>query len=230
MYQGKTVLALITARGGSKGIPGKNLKLLSGKPLINWTIDAAINSKYIDRLILSSDDDDIIQEAVSSGCEVPFKRPTELALDNSSSMDAVVHALENVEEEYDYLLLLQPTSPFRKTKQIDAIIEEGIELQSDIVVSVCEAKKHPAFMYSLDGDKLVPVMGVQAHKRRQDMPKVYEHNGALYFSRISYLLEARSYNNEGARAFLMDNLSSIDLDEKIDWEFAEYLIMKGIVS
>jgi CMP-N,N'-diacetyllegionaminic acid synthase len=228
MYQGKTVLALITARGGSKGIPGKNIKRLADKPLINWTIDAAKQSAYIDRLILSSEDDSIIQQALAAGCEVPFKRPAELALDSSSSMDVIVHALEQLTVQYDYLLLLQPTSPFRTVAQIDAIIEQGIGSGTDITVSVTQSKKHPAFMYTLDGNKLLPVINTQQQKRRQDMPKVYEHNGALYLASIPHLLQVKSYNGEGVAAFLMDTLSSVDLDEPLDWEFAEYLIMKGL--
>lgn len=228
MYQGKTVLALITARGGSKGIPGKNIKRLADKPLINWTIDAAKQSTYIDRLILSSDDDNIMQQALAAGCEVPFKRPAELALDSSNSMDVIVHALEQLTVQYDYLLLLQPTSPFRTVAQIDAIIEQGIGSGTDITVSVTESKKHPAFMYTLDGNKLLPVINTQQQKRRQDMSKVYEHNGALYLASIPHLLQVKSYNGDGVSAFVMDTLSSVDLDEPLDWEFAEYLIMKGL--
>jgi CMP-N-acetylneuraminic acid synthetase len=229
MYQGKTVLALITARGGSKGIPGKNIKCLADKPLINWTIDAARKSAYIDRLILSSDDDSIIEQALSAGCEVPFKRPAQLAMDKSSSMDVIVHALENLTEQYDYLLLLQPTSPFRTVAQIDAIIEQSIGTEADVTVSVTESKKNPAFMYTLDGNKLLPVISAQQQSRRQDMPKVYEHNGALYLSSIPHLLQVRSFNGEEVGAFIMDTMSSLDLDELIDWEFAEYLILKGLI-
>jgi CMP-N,N'-diacetyllegionaminic acid synthase len=228
MYQGKTVLGLITARGGSKGIPGKNIKHLADKPLINWTIDEAKQSAYIDRLILSSDDDSIIQQALSAGCEVPFKRPANLALDHSSSMDVILHALEEVTAQYDYLLLLQPTSPLRTVEHIDAIIKQGIDCQTDISVSVTESKKHPAFMYTLVGSKLMPVMPEQQQKRRQEMPKVYEHNGALYLARIQHLLQVRSYNGENVDSFVMDAISSVDLDEILDWEFAEYLIMKGL--
>lgn len=230
MYQGKTVLALITARGGSKGIPDKNIKCLAGKPLINWTVDAAKQSAYIDRLILSSDDDNIMQQALAAGCEVPFKRPAELAQDSSSSMDAIVHALEQLTVQYDYLLLLQPTSPFRTVTQIDAIIKQGIDSVADVTVSVTESKKHPAFMYTLEGNKLVPAINIQQQKRRQDMPKVYEYNGALYFASIPHLLQVKSYNGEGVSAFLMDALSSVDLDEPLDWEFAEHLVMKGLNS
>lgn len=229
MHQGKTILALITARGGSKGIPGKNIKPLAGKPLINWTIEAAKKSKYIDRIILSSDDEEIMQKALSVGCEVPFKRPAGLALDDSSSMDVILHALDNLDSQYDYLLLLQPTSPFRKVDHIDAIIEKGVDSKKNIVVSVTESKKHPAFMYTLEKGCLVPVIAGFEHRRRQDMPKVYEHNGALYLATIQYLRKVKSYNVDGVLAFPMDTLSSLDLDEPSDWEYAEYLIAKGVI-
>src|SRR5690606_9725040 len=127
MFGDKKVLGLITARGGSKGIPRKNIKLLGGKPLIAWTIDAALKSRYIDRLILSSDDNEIISIAKSLNCDVPFVRPSELATEISSSMDVVLHALDHVGEFFDFLLLLQPTSPFRTSEDIDAIIESCIK-------------------------------------------------------------------------------------------------------
>lgn len=227
MYKGKSILALITARGGSKGIPRKNVKKLGGKPLINWTIEAAKKSKYIDRLVLSSEDEHIITQALSIGCEVPFKRPATLAADNSTSMDVILHALEQLNNQYDYLLLLQPTSPFRTALQIDSIIEQGISSKTDITVSVTESKKHPAFTYTLSNGKLVSVLPEQKQKRRQEMPKVYEHNGALYFAGISHLLKVKTYDEVGVGAFLMDAVSSVDLDEQLDWEFAEYLVMKG---
>ncbi|WP_417535290.1 cytidylyltransferase domain-containing protein [Methylophaga sp.] len=228
MYKGKKILALIPARGGSKGIPGKNIKSLAGKPLISWTIDAAKQSDYIDHLIVSSDDDNIINTAMEYGCDAPFKRPKHLAQDSSASMDVVMHALGQIEETYDYLLLLQPTSPFRTTSHIDRIIEHTIDTETKVVVSVTQSKKHPAFMYTLEENKLCPVLGHQKQKRRQDMPQVYEHNGALYLADISYLKEVKSYNVDGVGAFLIDPLHSIDLDEPLDWDFAEFLIDKGV--
>lgn len=230
MYKEKKILALIPARGGSKGIPGKNIKSLAGKPLISWTIDAAKQSDYIDHLIVSSDDDNIIKIAKEWGCDSPFKRPKHLAQDTSTSMDVVMHALEQLEESYDYLLLLQPTSPFRTTSHIDGIIEQTIDTGTKVVVSVTQSKKHPAFIYTLEDNKLCPFLGHQKQKRRQDMPQVYEHNGALYLASIPYLKEVKSYNVDGVGAFMMDALHSIDLDEPLDWEFAEYLATKGLLS
>lgn len=231
MYKNKKILALITARGGSKGIPKKNIKLLNGIPLINWTINAAKKSSYIDRLILTTDDVEIADIAISVGCEVPFMRPSSLATDTATSMDVILHALENIKQNYDYLLLLQPTSPFRTAKQIDAIIKQGLDREAPLTVSVSEVKKHPSFMYKLtDNLSLIPITPNQQHKRRQDMPKIYEYNGALYLSSIPYLLKNKSFKTEDVQAFVMDTITSVDIDEPIDWDFSEFLIKKGYIS
>jgi len=230
MYKGNSILALVTARGGSKGITSKNTKLLGGKPLMVWTIDEAQKSRYIDRLILSSDDDSIIKVALEAGCEVPFQRPSELAQDTSTSMDVIIHALNQLVESYDYMLLLQPTSPFRTVEHIDAIIEQCFAMNAKMMISVSEVKKHPAFLFDLQQGHLVPILGFQEQLRRQDMPKIYEHNGALYLANTVFLRHVQSYNVPEAQAFIMDRCDSIDIDEIVDWEFAEFLISKGHVS
>lgn len=231
MYNNKKILALITARGGSKGIPRKNIKPLNGIPLINWTINAAKQSAYIDRLILTTDDIEIADIAINAGCEVPFMRPSSLATDTATSMDVILHALENTKPDYDYLLLLQPTSPFRTAKQIDAIIKQGLDRGAPLTVSVSEVKKHPSFMYELKQNlDLDPILPDQLHGRRQDMPKIYEYNGALYLSSIPYLLKNKSFKTEDVQAFVMDTITSVDIDEPIDWDFSEFLIKKGYIS
>lgn len=230
MYNSKSILALITARGGSKGIPRKNIKLLGGMPLINWTINAAKRSKHIDRLIISSDDMEIIDVARRAGCEVPFVRPTELAQDTTSSMDVILHAIDSIEGTYDYLLLLQPTSPFRTSDHIDQIIESCIGSGSNVMVSVSKLKKHPLFMYELVDGFLKPVLESIPQQRRQDMPNAYEHNGALYISRTDYLRRFKSYNTSDVRGFQMADYTDVDIDEPADWEYAEYLIQKKVVK
>ncbi|GEN26709.1 hypothetical protein HVA01_03550 [Halovibrio variabilis] len=230
MYNGKKILALITARGGSKGIPGKNIKPLAGKPLINWTIESGLKSRYIDRLILSSDSDEIITTAQKAGCETPFKRPVALASDTSSSMDVIIHALNLIEGDYDYLLLLQPTSPFRTNLHIDSIIKKSIDNNSLSSVSVSRVKKHPAFFYSLEDNKLIPLLSKRKQTRRQDMPPVYECNGALYFTCIDFLKKERSFNTGIEEAFIMDPKYSLDLDENLDWKIAESFVEKGIIK
>ncbi|MEP0177515.1 MAG: acylneuraminate cytidylyltransferase family protein [Paraglaciecola sp.] len=228
MYKNQRILALITARGGSKGIPGKNIKSLGGKPLIQWTIDAAKQSRYIDRLILSSDDHEIIKVARSCQCDVPFIRPSELAQDASSSMDVIMHALDHMEQiekaKYSHLLLLQPTSPFRETKHIDQIIEQCINQSSEMMISVNRLKKHPSYMYYLENGYLTSFKPIKKQLRRQDMPISYEHNGALYFSTINLLRDVLSYNCSSAMPYEMSRFSSLDLDEFEDWDYAEHLI------
>lgn len=226
MYKQKSVLALITARGGSKGIPGKNIKLLGGKPLISWTIEAAKACPHIDRLILSSDDTDIIETAIAAGCEAPFRRPKELAADHTPSMDVIMHALAQLDIRYDYLLLLQPTSPFRTTAHIQQIIEQAIETESEMMVSVKKISNHPAFMFELKEGYLHSFFPQKQQVRRQDMPTAYQHNGALYFAKTEYLEHEQSFLTPKVRPFTMSGIANLDLDEPEDWLYAEYIIEK----
>lgn len=182
MLEGKSVIALITARGGSKGIPGKNIKKLSGKPLIQWTIEAARNSKIIDQLAVTSDSEEILELSHSLGCET-IRRPGSLALDESGSMEAILHALTSISSSYDYLILLQPTSPFRSTSDIDGILKEAITTNSEIMVSVCRLKSHPMFIYEIHDGELKSFLPKKEQLRRQDMPPVFVHNGALYVAK-----------------------------------------------
>lgn len=149
MIAGKSVLALITARGGSKGVPGKNILPIGGRPLIQWTIDAARASRYVDRLVLSSDDRAIIEVALSGGCEVPFRRDSALASDEASSIDVVIDALQRV-PDYDIVLLLQPTSPLRNTADIDGALELLAASAAPACVSVRAAEEHPYWTFRLD--------------------------------------------------------------------------------
>lgn len=142
------ILAIIPARGGSKGVPRKNIRELAGKPLIAWTIEEAKKSKYIDRLILSTEDDEIIEVAKQYGCEVPFKRPIELAQDDTPGIDPVLHAIEQC-PGYDYVVLLQPTSPLRTVDDIDGCIEQLLSSDgTNFCVSVTEPEKSPYWMYT----------------------------------------------------------------------------------
>lgn len=227
MYNNKKVLALITARGGSKGIPDKNIKLLGGKPLIAWTIDEAKKSKYIDRLILSSDCENIQGIAKQFSCEVPFSRPKELASDTSSSIDVILHALDNIYEEFDYLMLLQPTSPFRTVADIDKVVEESIDSNIELMVSVAKVKKHPSYLYKIENNKLIPYIETNKQLRRQDMPATYEHNGAIYFSTVDFIKKNKTYNSVEAVGFEMFGSGNLDIDTYEDLEYAEYLINKG---
>ncbi len=224
MIDGKKILAIIPARGGSKGIPRKNIKLLAGKPLIAWTIEEAKKSKYIDRLILSSEDEEIIQVAKQWGCEVPFKRPIDLAMDDTPGIEPVIHAINTLKEKYDYVCLLQPTSPLRTVKEIDGCIEKCFFSKKSSCVSVTEVDKHPYWMYEMDGfNFLKPLFEDKLVARRQDLPKMFSLNGAVYIATRNQLLEKNTFISKETIGFVMDKKSSIDIDDNLDYVFAERL-------
>lgn len=230
MVNGKTILALITARGGSKGIPKKNIIDLGGKPLIAWTIEAAQKSKYIDRLVLSSDDTEIIRIATQFGCEAPFVRPAELSLDTTSSMDVILHALDSLHTSYDYLLLLQPTSPFRTAAQIDQAIEYLFQIQAVSVVSISKSKKSPALIfYQAENGTLQPIIKTDGTvTRRQDAKATFHYNGAVYFTSIAYLKAVKSYKTPETVGLELSNFIDVDIDDPDDLAYARYLVEKKL--
>lgn len=189
MIDGKSVLAIIPARGGSKGVPRKNIRLVAGKPLIAWTIEEAKKSRYIDRLILSSDDREIIEVAEEWGCEAPFVRPAEISQDVTPGIEPVIHAIQSL-AGFDYVVLLQPTSPLRTFMDIDGCLELCVQKGIPACVSVVEPEKSPYWMYKLDADgRMQPLLETgQNFERRQDLPKVYVLNGAVYVAESAWLL------------------------------------------
>lgn len=227
MYKGKRVLAVIPARGGSKGIPRKNIKNLSGKPLIGWTIDAAKSSKYIDRLILSSEDDEIIKTAQDLGCEVPFKRPFELAKDKTHGIKPILHALEQ-SPGYDYVMMLQPTSPLRLTDDIDECIEKIIDEKAKSCVSICEPSKSPYWMYNINlKSELSPILPeFSLIPRRQDLPSVYALNGAIYIAEVNWLQNNRNFISKETIGYIMPQERSFDIDTILDFEICEHILSK----
>lgn len=228
MIQGKTVLAIIPARGGSKGIPRKNVRLLAGKPLIAWTIEEAKKSKYIDRLILSSEDDEIIKVAEEWGCEAPFVRPPELARDDTPGIEPVLHALNTLKEKYDYVVLLQPTSPLRSVDDIDGCIETCLMSHSPSCVTVTEIDQHPHWMYTVDaGGYLSPVIEkLNITHCRQALPQVYILNGAVYVSDTAPLTKNRTFLTKETKAYIMPRERSLDIDNEIDLKLFEITIQK----
>lgn len=227
------ILGLVTARGGSKSIPGKNVKLLAGKPLIRWTIDEARKSRLVSRLIVSTDDEEIRSVSLAGGAEAPFLRPVELAGDTSPHIDVIFHALDWLENEQnyrpDYVLLLQPTSPFRTVFDIDDAIH-SIEShpETDALVGVCEAEDHPFLVKKInEGGRLEDYMpGTLAYPRRQDLPPAYVINGAIYLNRPSSLRRERKIVPPGALAYVMPRERSLDVDTPWDFNLAE-LILTG---
>jgi len=227
MIKNKTILAIIPARGGSKGIPRKNIKSIAGKPLIVWTIEEAKKSRYIDKLILSSEDDEIIKVAEEWDCEVPFVRPKDLALDETPGIEPVIHAIATLNQRYDYICLLQPTSPLRKVLHIDQCIKKCIDMETNSCIGVQEVDKHPYWMYKINKEeKLEPLFQEMKLTRRQDAEKVYAINGAIYFAKTDFILNENSFIGHNTSAFLMDKISSIDIDDMSDFQYADYLLKR----
>lgn len=230
MINSKKVLAIIPARGGSKGIPRKNIIDVAGKPLIAWTIEAAKKSKYIDRLVLSSDDDEIIRVAAQWGCDVPFKRPAYLAKDDTPGIEPVLHALSML-PTFDYIVLLQPTSPLRRVEDIDGCIENCINRQVNCCVSVTEPDKSPFWMYYINSEGILePAISGDndVAVRRQDLPVAYALNGAVYVARCEWLLTNKSFLTKETIAYPMSKEHSIDIDSWRDLQLAKLILEESI--
>lgn len=217
MINGKSVIAIIPARGGSKGLPRKNILALGGKPLIAWAIEAAQASQYLDRVILSSDDDEIISVAASFGCEVPFKRHLSLAADDTPSSEVVIDALERC-SGYDLVVLLQPTSPLRTAEDIDKTIEQCEVLNAPACVTVCETDQSPYWMFTLEREAyLLPIVQRSLLTRRQDLPSTYILNGAVYVARTDWFLKERTFISTTTVAYIMPASRSVDIDTEEDF-------------
>jgi CMP-N,N'-diacetyllegionaminic acid synthase len=216
---GLSVLAIIPARGGSKGLPGKNILPAGGKPLLAWTIEAAHESRCIDRLVLSSDDDAIMEAARRFGCEVPFRRPAALATDGASSIDVVLDALDRL-PAHDITMLLQPTSPLRTAQDIDAACARLVDSGAPSCVSVQIVGQSPYWMFRLGQDMLIePLLDLPAGiTRRQDLPPVVSLNGAVYAARTNILRTLRSFVPPGAVAYIMPAERSLDIDDAHDFD------------
>lgn len=221
------VLAVIPARGGSKGLPGKNIRPVDGKPLLAWTVDAARGSRRVDRLVLSSDDDSIISAARDCGCDVPFRRPPALASDLATSIDVVLHALDQI-PGYDVVVLLQPTSPLRSAADIDAACDEMAKMGAPACVSVSPTDQSPYWMYRIDARQaLEPIMEPPAGvTRRQDLPPVYALNGAIYVAHAGWLRDTRTFVTRDTVAYVMPRERSIDIDTIEDFEAFRQAVTK----
>jgi N-acylneuraminate cytidylyltransferase len=224
MIDGKRVLGLIPARGGSKGVPGKNIRPLGGKPLIAWTIDAAKGCGAIDRLVLSSDDPQIIRVATQHGCEAPFVRSAELASDTAPTMDVVLDALERC-PGFDMVVLLQPTSPLRTSEDISQALDLCVRSHAPACVSVAPAAESPYWMYTLGPrSQMKPLLPVTGFTRRQDLPSVYSLNGAIYVADAGWLKRTRSFLTEETVAYVMPAERSADVDTESDLVQLQFLV------
>lgn len=221
------VLGIIPARGGSKGIPRKNVCDVAGMPLIAWTIREGKESRFIDRLVLSSEDPRIIEISAKLGCDVPFVRPRELAEDETPGIEPFLHAIRTL-PGYDIGVLLQPTSPLRTAEDIDGCIRMCVESGADACVSVSKPKKSPYWMFTLDAsgrmNPLIPASPLI--DRRQDLPEVFALNGAVYVARCNWVLTSRTFIGPRTIAYRMPSERSADIDCEADLAWCGFLLSK----
>lgn len=226
MIQNQSVLAVIPARGGSRGVPRKNLRILHGKPLIAWTIEAALHSKYVDRVVVSSDDAEIMAVAKKCGAVIPLQRPAALAADATPAIDAILHAVDH-QPPYQLIVKLQPTSPLRSGRDIDESLEHMLELEADSVVSVCVAKHHPNWLKKVNDDGFLEAYSSEPLvSNRQQLPTVLALNGAIYSGKRDSLLRERSFHGDRCVGYLMDAMSSIDIDSELDFVVCEAILTR----
>lgn len=224
------IVGIITARGGSKSIPRKNIVDLAGKPLIAWTIEAALNSKLLGSVIVSTDDSEIAKIAQKYGAEVPFIRPADLARDDSPHLDVVLHAVnwlaDNRKLVPEYVMTLQPTSPLRSTFDIDAAIEITKTKTISAVVSVCEARPHPLLSKRIreDGTLADFVHSHLQYLRRQDLLPAYVLNGAIYLNRTDSIFKYRTLLPQDTYAYIMPTERSLDIDAPWDIYLADLIL------
>ena len=226
------VLGIIPARGGSKGIPGKNIKTLGAKPLLGYTIASALESTLLTRCVLSSDSEEIIRTGKKLGIEVPFLRPAELAEDHTPSLDVVKHTLSffaELDEYFDAVCLLQPTTPFRNKGLIDKAIREFESGKFDSLVSVREVPHefNPHWIFEEKNGKLVISTGDKnIIPRRQDLPKAFHRDGAIYLTRTEVILRENSLYGEKTGFIENSDRDYVNLDTKADWKKAEDILKK----
>jgi len=224
------ILAIIPARGGSKRLPRKNIKVLNGKPLIQWTIESALGINEICKVMVSTDSQEIADIALKVGAEVPFIRPDNLATDVSSSSDVIKHTLDYYKEKgetFDFVLLLQPTSPIRNSKHNIEAINLLCSKQADAIVSICECEHSPLWTNTLPDDLSMGqfIKDEIKNTRSQDLPSFYRLNGAIYLTRVSRFYEENTlFLSSNIYAYTMDSESSVDIDHELDFLFAETIL------
>lgn len=220
-------IAIIPARGGSKRLPDKNMRILAGKPLIGWTIESAIESGVFSRVVVSTDSWEIAVMAAQFGAEVPFMRPEELASDDTPSIEVLIHAANSLmagkETPWTHLACLQPTSPLRTAENIREAVHLLEEKQADAIISVCKSEHSPLWSNTLP-DSLSLDGFIPEHVQKtpsQQLPEYYRLNGALYFCRIPRMIEERTlFLKTGTYAYIMSRKDSIDIDDQVDFDLA----------
>ena len=224
------MIAIIPARGGSKGLPGKNIKPLNGKPLIAYAVEAALKAKHIDRVIISTDDEEIARVAVQYGAELPFMRPVELASDTALAVDNYIYTIGKLEQEsgtiIDAFVVLQPTSPLRIAEDIDGAVELFEKKDADSVISYTQ-EAHPISWHKyLDEEgRFIDILNANINNR-QDNRASYYPNGAVYVFRTS-MIRDRKYYTEKSYAYIMPRSRSVDIDFIEDFEYAEFILKRN---
>lgn len=222
-------LFIIPARGGSKGIPGKNIKMLGSKPLIAYSVEYALKFANHEHICVTTDSDEIIRVVEKMGIPVSFKRPDELATDSSGSFEVIKHAIEFYEKkglEFSKVVLLQPTAPFRATQHFEECYEL-FDSKTDVVVSVTEESQNPYYnVFEEQEDGFLKVSkGDGNYTRRQDCPKVYSFNGSIYIFRKEVFSFAQSFKDlESIKKYVMEEKYKVDIDTPVDWQFCEFLM------
>ncbi|MHB9143936.1 MAG: acylneuraminate cytidylyltransferase family protein [Symbiobacteriia bacterium] len=223
------ILGIVPARAGSKGVPGKNIRPIAGRPLISYSIEAGVKSHLITRMIVSTDSEEIGAVSAQFGAEVPFLRPAALATDDAPTYDVIRHALEHLQADGykpDLVVILQPTSPLRLTQHIDEALDHLEESNADSLTSVCMAEHSPYWMRTIsESGHLQPFVDRSNYSRRQALPPVYRLNGAIYVT-SPRVIEKGALLGERVLPYVMDPEHSVDIDSELDLAFAELLILR----
>ena len=231
-----SILCTICARGGSKGVPGKNIKLLNGKPLIAYTIECAKKWGKADKIIVSTDDDKIAEIAREYGAETPFIRPKELANDNSGKLGAIKHAVQFLRdkgERYDIIIDLDVTAPLRKIEHVQGALDLFLNNNVNNVYSVCEAHRNPYFnMVELNNNNRVELSKSLGKSvlSRQVAPKVYDMNASIYVYDVNFLMNTDICHSDNTMAYIMPKEYSMDIDCELDFRYIEFLLKEGVVE
>jgi CMP-N-acetylneuraminic acid synthetase len=227
----KKIISIIPARGGSKGLPRKNIAILNGKPLITYSIESALRSRLISRVIVSTEDTEIAEISKRYGSEV-IVRPNDLAQDDSPTISVIINALHMLEKEGyspNIVILLQPTTPLRSCQDIDAAIELFMTKDCQSVVSVSEIEHSPYWSFDVKNRYLKPLFDKKyLRMRRQDLPKIYLPNGALFISRPDTLCRTKSFYSTKTLPYIMPRERSIDIDDEMDLLQVEYLLKRSL--
>lgn len=228
MIKNRKILSIITARKGSKGLRNKNIKKINGKEMFLWPVEAVKRSKYVDLSTISTDSEKIIKISKKKNVYVPFKRPVSISGDETSSIETIIHAINFFKKKklsFDYVLILEPTSPLTSTKDIDRAIELIVKTGADSLISLYETSRyHHSYHYKiLKNRRVKSLFDIRKNKRRQDLSKTYFMDGSLYISKVNYLLKKKSLIGANTIGFETSKVKSFEIDDLIDYEIIKFL-------